>query len=293
MAQIGLKHIHVAKLTEENGVISYDTPRKIAHAITANITPNSEQVTLYGDDMAVESDEALADIDVEIGVTDLSAADYAYLLGGKVDSQGGVTDTVNNVSPYVALGFEVTMSGGGKRMYWYYKGKFQIPTSEHTTKQGSIEYQTPTVAAKFIPRTDGKWRYRLDSIPANKATVDAWYTAVQEEPSEDTYSIAPISDQTLTPLTVGYANGTQQEKTITITNTGNMDLENVAVTLGGTDATDFAKTNPATTIAVGANSTFTVKANNGLTADTYNATVTVAATNLTPVTFNVTQVVGE
>ena len=184
MAQVGLKNIYVAKITDEtNGVITYDAPRKIAHAITANITPNVEQATLYGDDRAVASEEALADIDVEITVTDLNVADYAFLMGATVDENNGVTDSIDNTPPEVALGFEVPLSKGGKRMYWYYKGKFGIPSSEHNTKQGSIEYQTPSISAKFMPREDGKWRYRVDANTTNTVIVDTWFTEVQEEPT--------------------------------------------------------------------------------------------------------------
>jgi len=184
MAQVGLKNIYVAKITSElDGVITYETPKKIAHAITANITPNVEQTVLYGDDRAVESEEALADIDVEITVTDLNVEDYALLMGATVDANGGVTDSIDNTAPEVALGFEVPLTKGGKRMYWYYKGKFGIPSSEHNTKQGSVEYQTPTIAAKFMPRADGKWRYRLDANETNSAIVEGWFTEVQEEPT--------------------------------------------------------------------------------------------------------------
>lgn len=182
MAQVGLKHIHVAKLDETGSVVTYEAPRKIAHAITANITPNFESAVLYGDDRAVETEDTMADIDVEIGITDLSPEDYAFIMGATVDANGGITDSIDNVAPYLALGFEVPLSRGRKRMYWYYKGKFSIPSSEHTTKQGSTEFQTPTVSGKFLARADGKWRYRLDSNETNKAIIDAWFTEVQEEP---------------------------------------------------------------------------------------------------------------
>lgn len=183
MAATGLKNIHVALLDETGSTVTYDAPRKIAEAITANVTPNVESAVLYGDDRAVETEETLADIDVEINITDLSPEDYAFLLGATVDANGGVTDSINNVAPYVALGFEIPLTKGGKRMYWYYKGKFQIPSSEHSTKQGSTEFQTPTLSAKFLAREDGKWRYRLDANTTNKAIADAWFTDVQEEPT--------------------------------------------------------------------------------------------------------------
>lgn len=184
MAQVGLKHIHVAKILEESlAETLYDEPRKIAFAMTANITPNVENTALHGDDRIVESSDELADIDVEIGVTDLSVEDYAYLLGKTVDANGGVSDNVNDVAPYVALMFEVPLSKGGKRMYVYYKGKFSIPSSEHNTKQGAREYQTPTITGKFLAREDGEWRYRLDANDTNAAIVAAWYTEVQERPA--------------------------------------------------------------------------------------------------------------
>lgn len=185
MAQVGLKNIYVAKIIDETGgKTTYDTPHKIAHAITANITPNRESSVLYGDDMAVETEEALADIDVELTLTDLNVPDYAFLMGATVDAQGGIVDRVDNVAPYVALGFEIPLSKGGTRLFWYYKGKFGIPSSEHNTKQGSVEYQTPTISGKFLPREDGKWRYRLDATETNSDVVADWFNKVQEEPTQ-------------------------------------------------------------------------------------------------------------
>lgn len=185
MAQVGLKNFYAALVTEETSTTTtYGTPRKISEAITAKITPNVETATLYADDKASEVEEAFGDIDVEIGVKDLSVEDYAFLLGKTVDANGGVTDSVSDVAPYVALGFEIPLTGGGKRLYWYYKGKFGIPSSEHTTKQDKTEFQTPTISAKFLARADGKWRYRIDSNETNSTVVNSWFNAVQEKPTE-------------------------------------------------------------------------------------------------------------
>lgn len=178
--QIGLKNIHAALITAEGTTTTYGIPRTISQAITANITPNFNISTLYADDQAVEVDEALGDIDIELGIKDLSTEDYAYLLGKTVNADGVIEDSVNDVAPYLALGFEIPLSGGGKRLYWYYKGKFQPPSSEHTTKQGSVSYQTPTITGKFMAREDGKWRSRIDSthMTANETVVASWFDAV-------------------------------------------------------------------------------------------------------------------
>lgn len=186
MARVGLKKIHVAKiLSESETATTYDKPRKLSPAMTANITPNSNTADLYGDDQAQETIEELGNITVEISVNDLNMEDYAYLFGKTVDANNGISDNVNDEAPYVALGYEIPLSKpkGAKRMVWLYKGKFAIPTEENQTKQGSPTFQTPTISATFLPRQDGEWRYRVESNETNKAIIDSWFDAVQEKPA--------------------------------------------------------------------------------------------------------------
>lgn len=182
MPQIGLKNIYVAKiLTETEEGITYDEPRKVSQAITANVTPNFTVTTLYADDQAAEVEEALGDIDVEIGIKDLDSDDYCYILGRTKNADGVIEDSVDDVTPYVAIGWEIPLSkGNGVRLYWYYKGKFGVPGGSSTTKQGQVEYQTPTVSGKFMAREDGKWRARLDSKDddANEAVAAGWFNQV-------------------------------------------------------------------------------------------------------------------
>ncbi len=91
-------------------------------------------------------------------------------------------------------------------------------------------------------------------------------------------------------LTAGYTSGTQETKTLTIANTGTGSLANVSVAISGVNADDFDITQPsATSLPSAGNTIFTVRAKDGLAVGTYTATVTVSATNLTPVTFTVTQ----
>ncbi len=109
-----------------------------------------------------------------------------------------------------------------------------------------------------------------------------------------TYTIDALSNETPSALTAGYASGTQETKTVTVTRTGTGDLESLETALSGTNASSFTVTQPAaTTLDSGTTSTtFTVKVNDGLAAGTYTATVTVSAAGMTPVTFTVTQVIN-
>ncbi len=108
-----------------------------------------------------------------------------------------------------------------------------------------------------------------------------------------TYTIAPITNQSLTALTQGYESGIQETKNISVMNTGSGDLENLSVTLSGGHADDFTITQPESATLTGSESTsFDIVANDDLPAGTYTATVKVSADRMTPVTFTVTQSVN-
>ena len=75
----------------------------------------------------------------------------------------------------------------------------------------------------------------------------------------------------------GYAAGSRQALTVTVTNTGNRPTGNLTVTLSGANAGSFTRT-PATipSIPAGSSATFTVTPNRGLPVGTYIATVAVS-----------------
>lgn len=180
MAMTGLKKLHVAILTTEATNV-YAAPKQLSPAVSANVTPNFTTANLSGDDRIVYVEEALGDIDVEIAVTDLTDEDYALLMGITPNADGVIEDAANDQAPYVALGFEMPKPNGGVALRWYYKGKFQKPSENVTTKGDTTEFQTPTISAKFMAREDGKWRARVDfadSASIDAVVRDAWFTTV-------------------------------------------------------------------------------------------------------------------
>lgn len=185
MAVVGLKKVHVALLTDEATNV-YATPTQLSPAVSSNITPNFTSTNLYGDDRTIHVEEALGDIDVEIAITDLTDADYAIIMGVTANSDGVIEDQTNDQAPYLAIGFEMPKPDGGVALRWYYKGKFQKPAESANTKGENVEFQTPTITAKFMARADGKWRARVDYKDA--ASIDAtvrssWFTKVYEKPA--------------------------------------------------------------------------------------------------------------
>lgn len=179
MAYVGLSDFHAA--VYDPATKTYETPVKLAPAVSATVTPNFESVTMYGDDRAVYIEEALGAIDFEFAVTDLESEHYALLLGKTKNGDGVFEDSVDDQAPYVAILFRMKLAGGGYKYFAYYQGKFQTPGTEATTKGDTIEFAPETLTGSFVAREDGKWRAHLNSNdPDATVTAEEWFAKVYE-----------------------------------------------------------------------------------------------------------------
>ncbi len=195
--------------------------------------------------------------------------------GGTIVIGGNVVAKGSSLGAFVTSGGEITIDGA--ILASNYIRIFDDVAEVSVYKDGSAGSRT-------IPTTkDGYFTY-------SAGTGTVWV----KEAAPATCTIDSIGNQTMTALTAGYASGTQETRSVTVTRTGTGDLTNLAAALSGANASDFIITQPAvTTLNAGTPSTtFTVKAKNSLSAGTYTATVTVTADNMTDVTFTVMQVVN-
>jgi phi13 family phage major tail protein len=197
MAQVGLTNLYYAVL--QSDVVGqapvYGTPKRIVGAITANINPNSNKGTLFGDNGPMEVATVLGAIDLELNTADLPLEQQAELLGHGL-SNGVMVRKSSSVAPWVAVGFESNKSNGKKRFVWLVKGKFSEPEQKNETKNDNVNFQTPTINGSFVKRDcDDVWEYHADE-DASGYTSDigtAWFG--------DVYYASPLT------ATVAPANG--------------------------------------------------------------------------------------
>ncbi|EPD85974.1 hypothetical protein HMPREF1207_02929 [Paenibacillus sp. HGH0039] len=201
--------------------------------------------------------------------------------------------TVNEGDSSPTLSAAASVSDGGVLSYQWYSNTANS-TNSGTTIVGatSASYAAPTTPVGttyyYVVVTNTN-----NSVSGTKTATATSSIAAVTVNIAPTYAIAPITNQTLTALTQGYAPGTQETKTIHVTNTGTSDISNLSATVSGNHASDFVITQPSATLINGAAPTsFTVKAKDGLPAGTYTATLTLSATHMTGVTFTVTQTVN-
>nr|WP_154890261.1 S-layer homology domain-containing protein [Paenibacillus xylanexedens] len=201
--------------------------------------------------------------------------------------------TVNEGDSSPNLSVAASVSDGGTLSYQWYSNSVNSTVGGNAIAGAtSATYAAPTTSTGttyyYVVVTNTN-----NSVSGTKTATATSNIATVNVNIAPTHTIAPIADQTLAALTQGYALGTQETKTIDVTNTGTSDLSNLSATVSGIHASDFVITQPSTTLVNGATtSTLTVKAKDGLPAGTYTATITLSATQMTDVTFTVMQVVN-
>jgi phi13 family phage major tail protein len=184
---VGLKNLHYAPLTKDDQAgVTYSTPIKIAGAIEAKITPQTNSSTLYADDGAAETSSAMGEVLVEINIKSLPTDVQKALLGHTLNSDGVLIKKSDDVAPYVAIGFQSANSDGSIKYVWLYKGKFELPEENYKTKSENVEYQTPTTKATFVKREfDNAWQASVNSgdTGIKAGVIPGWFTAVYKEPT--------------------------------------------------------------------------------------------------------------
>jgi len=224
---IGLDKFYYALLTtDDTANLTYQTPVALKGAISVAYNPNSEVSTLFADDGPYDTAETIGEIELEVGVADISQEDYAALMGHTIS--GGVMVEDSNDQPVdCAFGFRAKRSNGGFSYFWFVKGKFSKPSIEHETKGDSISFQTPTMMWKGVARVyDGNFKYSTRDDASNYAASigSTWFSAVYGTTADST---APTFSSSIPS-----ASGTSATQTTNITITFSEPILSSTVTAG-------------------------------------------------------------
>lgn len=189
MATIGLDKLFYAPITEdENGDEKYGTPVQLAKAMSAELSVELNEATLFADDGAAEIVKEFKSGTLSLGVDDIGIASAEALTGAKVDSNGVLISAGENDAAPVAVGFRAKKSNGTYRYFWLYRVKFGIPGTNLATKGDSITFSTPTIEGTILRRNklDGKgehpWKAEVneDDATVESTVITGWYTEVYE-----------------------------------------------------------------------------------------------------------------
>ena len=189
MATIGLDKLFYAKITEdESGDETYATPVQLAKAMTADLSVELAEATLYADDGASEIVKEFKNGTLSLGVDDIGAAVASDLTGATIDANGVVVSASEDGGEPVAVGFRAKKSNGKYKYYWLYRVKFGIPATNLATKGDSITFSTPTIEGTILRRNkvdgNGKHPWKAEVTEGDTAVtadiITNWYKQVYE-----------------------------------------------------------------------------------------------------------------
>ncbi len=189
MATIGLDKLFYATITEDSsGNETYSTPVSLAKAMTAELSVELAEATLYADDGAAEVVKEFQSGTLSLGIDDIGEATASVLTGATIDDKKVLISTSEDSGQPVAIGFRAKKSNGKYRYFWLYRVKFGIPATNLTTKGDSIEFSTPTIEGTVMRRNkiDGQgkhpWKSEVseDSTGVAATVITGWYTEVYE-----------------------------------------------------------------------------------------------------------------
>lgn len=189
MATIGLDKLYYAPITEAEGTgeETYGSPKKLAEAISVELSVESAEGSLYADDKVSESVREFSGGTISINTNDIAPADLAAILGSTVDKNGVLIQTSEDSPKPVALGFRAKKANGKYRYFWLYRVLFGVPSTTLNTKGDSIEFKTPTTEGTIMARkkadASGKhpWKTEVTEGDTGASTaIVAWYTNVYE-----------------------------------------------------------------------------------------------------------------
>jgi len=196
MATIGLDKLYYATITESAaGDETYGTPIPLAKAISAELSVELAEATLYADDGAAEVIKEFQSGTLSLGVDDIGAAAAGDLTGATIDDNKVLISASEDGGAPVAVGFRAKKPNGKYRYFWLYRVKFGIPATNLATKGDSITFSTPTIEGTVMRRNklDGQgkhpWKAEVNDGDTGvlSSTITGWFTEVYEP----TFTVTP------------------------------------------------------------------------------------------------------
>lgn len=188
MATIGLDKLYYAKITEaENGDETYGTPIQLAKAISADLSVELAEATLYADDGTAEVAKEFKSGTLSLGIDDIGNVAASDLTGATIDKNNVIVSASEDNGSPVAIGFRAKKANGKYRYFWLYRVVFGIPATNLATKGDSITFSTPTIEGTVLRRnkadTRGKHPWKAEVTEGDiksTTTITNWYKEVYE-----------------------------------------------------------------------------------------------------------------
>ena len=179
--KFGLKNVHYATFTEEEGVVTYGVPVAIPGAVSLTLNTKGDLTEFYADDSAyfvtTSNDGYEGDLEIAL-VPDHFRKD---VLGDRVDKNDVLFEDANAIPERFALLYEFNGDKKATR-HVNYNVSVSRPDIEGSTKEAGIDPATETLEIIATPDKDGfvKARALAGQVPY-ETFYDSVYVFVDVE----------------------------------------------------------------------------------------------------------------
>lgn len=179
--KFGLSNVHIAKITEADGEITYGTPFTMPGAVSLTAEPEGETTPFYADNIqyyvAVANNGYAGDLEIAMTPQEF----LTTILGQTIDTNGAVFESSDDINARFALMGEIE-GDAKKRRFIYYDCTATRPSAEMNTIEDTKEPQTDTISITMTPRSsDHIIKAVIEPSTENQEIYDTFFTKVYEK----------------------------------------------------------------------------------------------------------------
>lgn len=179
--KFGLSNVHIAKITETNGAITYGTPFAMPGAKSLTADPEGETTPFYADNVKYYIATSNQGYAGELEVAMLIKEFFTQILGQQEDTNGALFESADDTTARFALMGEID-GDVKKRRFVYFDCTATRPSAEMNTIEESKEPQTDKISITMSPRsTDKAIKAVIEPNETNQAVYNAFFTSVYEK----------------------------------------------------------------------------------------------------------------
>ena len=179
--KFGLSNVHIAKITEEEGEITYGEPFPMPGAKSLTADPEGETTKFYADNIVYYIANSNQGYSGDLEIAMLVEKFFTEILGQQKDKNGALFESADDVTARFALMGEID-GDAKKRRFVYFNCTATRPSAEMNTIEESKEPQTDKVTINMAPRsTDKAIKAVIEPSESNKTVYESFFKKVYEK----------------------------------------------------------------------------------------------------------------
>lgn len=177
----GIEKCYVAKITENDGEITYGTPFEVKGARGLNMEPQGETTKVYADNTVYYIANSNQGYEGDLVLLITPEQFLTEILGQTKDKNGAVFENADDKQARFALMFEG--KGDEKARRWvFFDCTATRPSRENKTQEEGLEAGEDTMTITMSPRsTDKAIKAYIEPNETNKEAYDKFFDKVYEK----------------------------------------------------------------------------------------------------------------